>query len=181
MDLRLIVLLAASLTATAAPVQVPKPFPKPGQPQPATPAPQQPPAAPGKTSAVPAAPADASEPADGSLGVQIYPAAQFITSYDAGKGQRYYLYGTLAPYADIVQFYRNVLRQRGEEVFEVPPVHQFDIGRFREETMAFPPSVTVKDFTWGGSAGYLNPKLGAKPERYPTIIQIVPNPPAPPK
>jgi hypothetical protein len=160
---------------------VPKPFPKPGQPQPATPAPQQPPVAPAKTPSNVAPPTDASEPADGSLGVQIYPAAQFITSYNAGKGQRYYLYGTLAPYADIVQFYRNVLRQRGEEVFEVPPVHQFDIGRFREETMAFPPSVTVKDFTWGGSAGYLNPKLGAKPERFPTIIQIVPNPPAPPK
>jgi hypothetical protein len=61
-------------------------------------------------------------------------------------------------------------------VFEEPPVHQFDIGRFREETMAFPPSVTVKDYTWGGSAGYLNPRRSAQPERYKTIIQIVPAP-----
>ena len=45
---------------------------------------------------------------------------------------------------------------------------EFDIGRFREETMAFPPSVTVKDYTWGGSAGYLNPKRGAQPQRFPT-------------
>jgi hypothetical protein len=43
--------------------------------------------------------------------------------------------------------------------------------------MAFPPSVTVKDYTWGGGAGYLNPKPGGKPSRFPTIIQIVPNPP----
>jgi hypothetical protein len=53
----------------------------------------------------------------------------------------------------------------------------FDIGRFREETMAFPPSVTVKDYTWGGSAGYLNPKEGGEPARFKTIIQIVPAPP----
>ena len=38
------------------------------------------------------------------------------------------------------------------------PTHVFEIGRFREETMAFPPGVTVKDYTWNGSAGYLNPK-----------------------
>jgi hypothetical protein len=53
------------------------------------------------------------------------------------------------------------------------------VGRFREETMAFPPGVSVKDYTWGGSAGYLNPKLVAKPERYRTIIQIVPAPAGP--
>ena len=184
MDPRLIVMLAATVMASAAFAQVPKPFPKPGQPPTATvpaPAPQQPPVATPTTRATPAPPKDASEPAQGSLGVQIYPAAQFITSYDAGKGQRYYLYGTMASFADIVQFYRNTLKQRGELVFEEPPVHQFDIGRFREETMAFPPSVTVKDYTWGGSAGFLNPKLGAKPERFPTIIQVVPNPPAPPR
>jgi hypothetical protein len=40
--------------------------------------------------------------------------------------------------------------------------------------MAFPPSVTIKDFTWGGSAGFLNPNKGGSPERFPTVIQIVP-------
>jgi hypothetical protein len=69
------------------------------------------------------------------------------------------------------------LKQRGELVFEAPAIHMFEIGRFREETMAFPPSVTVKDYTWGGSQGYLNPKRGAKPARFSTIIQIVPVPP----
>jgi len=43
--------------------------------------------------------------------------------------------------------------------------------------MAFPPSVTVKDYMWGGSLGYLNPKADAKPARFKTVIQIVPLPP----
>ncbi len=75
------------------------------------------------------------------------------------------------------RYYRNTLKQRGELVYEQPALHQFDIGRFREESMAFPPSVTVKDYTFGGTGGYLNPKRGATPARFATIIQIVPNPP----
>ncbi len=50
----------------------------------------------------------------------------------------------------------------------------FEVGRFREETMAFPPGVTVKDYGWAGQLGYLNPKRGAEPARFKTIIQIVP-------
>jgi hypothetical protein len=102
----------------------------------------------------------------------------FLTSYDAGRGQRFYLFGVSLSYVEAVNYYRTVLKQRGEELFTSPPTHQFEIGRFREETMAFPPSVTVKDFTWGGSAGYVNPIRGGKPERFPTIIQIVPAPAA---
>jgi len=64
----------------------------------------------------------------------------------------------------------------GDEVFEQPPTHMFQIGRFRDETMAFPPGVTVKDWTWGGSAGYPNPRPGAQPARFATIIMIVPAP-----
>jgi len=163
-------LLVTSLV-TSATAQVPQPFPKPGAP--GTTPPVAAPSAPPETVA-PAAPQSAAEPAAGSLGVAIYPAAQFITSYDAGMGQRYYLYGTNAPFAEIVQYYRNTLKQRGELVYEQPAVHQFDLGRFRDETMAFPPSVTVKDYTFGGTGGYLNPKRGANPARFPTIIQIVP-------
>ena len=44
----------------------------------------------------------------------------------------------------------------------------FEVGRFREETMAFPPGVTIKDWTSGGSPGYPNPKPGAQPARFPT-------------
>lgn len=170
-------------TVTLAGQAVPQPFPKPGQPQtPQTPVSPLPPS--GKvTPAQPVAPpAQAgSEPAEGSLGLPVYPTAQFITSYDAGKGQRYYLYGTTATFAEMVQYYRTMLKQRGELVFEQPPVHQFDVARFREETMAFPPGVTIKDYTWGGLGGYLNPKRGAQPARFPTVIQIVPAPPLIPR
>jgi hypothetical protein len=100
-------------------------------------------------------------------------------SYDAGRGQRYYIYGATAPFADVVMYYRTQLDERGSLVFKEPPTHMFEVGRFRDETMAFPPGVTVKDWTWGGSAGYLNPKPKGQPERFPTIVMIVP--PSPPE
>jgi hypothetical protein len=162
------------LAACALLAQTPQPFPKvgpPSQPAPAAP----PPAA--QTVQPPGQPIDPdAAPTEASLGVPIYPGAEFLVSYDAGRNQRYYLFGTNAGFVEIVNYYRNVLKQRGELVYEAPGVHQFDIGRFREETMAFPPSVTVKDYTWGGSAGYLNPKRGKQPARFKTVIQIVPNP-----
>jgi hypothetical protein len=109
------------------------------------------------------------------LGAPIYPSAVYLTSYDAGRGQRFYIFGVEAPFADMVNYYRTVLKTRGDELFEAPPTHFFETGRFRDETMAFPPSVTIKDFTYGGAAGY--PRGGpGKPERFPTIIQIVANP-----
>jgi hypothetical protein len=126
------------------------------------------------------APAPASGPTEAELGIPIYPAAQFLASYDAGRGQRYYLFGVTLGFAEAVTYYRTVLRQRGNVVFEAPATHVFEIGRFRENEMAFPPSVTVKDYTWGGSAGYPNPVLRGEPERFPTIIQIVPPPPGMP-
>jgi hypothetical protein len=121
------------------------------------------------------------DPREITLGTTLYPSAQFVASYDAGRGQRYYLFGTEADFLQIVTYYKTMLKQKGELVFDEPPVHMFEVGKFREETMAFTPSVTVKDYTWGGSQGYLNPKRGATPARFKTIIQIVPAPPAPPK
>ena len=106
----------------------------------------------------------------------IYPTAVFLRSYDAGRGQRYYVYGVGSPFTEMVNYYKNVLKEKGNLVFEIPPTHVFEIGKFREETMAFPPSVTVKDYTFSGSAGYPNPRPGQKPERFPTLIQIVPPP-----
>ena len=153
--------------------QSPQPFPKvgpPSAPPPTTQAPGRPVVQPPTTAAVDPNAA----PSEATLGAPIYPGAEFLTSYDAGQGQRYYLFGTNAGFVEIVNYYRTVLKQKGELVYEAPGVHQFDIGRFREETMAFPPSVTVKDYTWGGSAGYLNPKRGKQPARFKTIIQIVP-------
>src|ERR671910_490085 len=76
--------------------------------------------------------------------------------------------------AEVVAFYKTVLRQRGFFVFETPPTHSFEVGRFRAETMNYPPGVTVKDFTSSGSPGYPNPRPGAQPARFPTVVQIVP-------
>ena len=167
------VVLSLAAIAGRALAQTPSPFPRPGSAERS--APQAPP--PARPAAPPPrqpAPAPDAEPTEQTLGVPIYPGAQFITSYDAGRGQRYYLFGTNASFADLVNYYRNVLKQKGELVYDEPPIHEFDVGRFREETMAFPPGVTVKDYTWGGSQGYLNPKRGAEPARFKTIIQIVP-------
>lgn len=154
--------------------QTPQPFPKvgpPSQPPPNAPPPARP------AAQAPAAPIDpTAAPTEATLGVPIYPGAEFLASYDAGQGQRYYLFGTNAGFVEMVNYYKTVLKQKGELIYEAPGVHQFDIGRFREESMAFPPSVTVKDYTWGGAAGYLNPKRGAQPARFKTVIQIVPIP-----
>ena len=160
--------------------QGPAPFPRPTDPQkpgaqaPAKVEPPQKPAA-----ALP--PQAVVPPTDAMLGLPIFPAAEFIAAYDAGRGQRYYLFGTNNSFAQIVEYYKTVLKQRGELVYDEPPIHMFEVGRFREETMAFPPGVTVKDYAWAGSLGYLNPKRGAEPARFRTIIQIVPAPPGTPK
>ncbi len=104
----------------------------------------------------------------------LYPGAQFLASFAAGRGQRFYLFGSTASFVDIVAFYRTVLRQKGELVVDAPATHEFDVGRFREETMAFPPGVTIKDFQSQISQGYPNPRPGGQPARFPTVIQIVP-------
>lgn len=151
--------------------QTPQPFPRPGT-QPAPSTPQQPaPAQPARQ-----APADPNAPTEATLGVPIYPTAQFIASYDAGRGQRFYIFGAAAGFTELVNYYRTTLKERGNFVFEEPATHMFEIGRFRDETMAFPPGVTIKDYTYGGSKGYPNPRRPANPERFPTIIMIVPPP-----
>ena len=178
----LVFMLAIGLAITAA-AQTPQPIPRPGGSRPqqptATTAPQTPAAAPAPAPAQPAStPQQSAAPSAATLGLPLYPTAQYLGSYDAGRGQRYYMYGTAAAYAEVVAYYRAQLKDKGDLVFEQPPTHMFQVGKFREETMAFPPGVTVKDWTWGGSQGYPNPKLGGQPARYPSIIMIVPVPPA---
>jgi hypothetical protein len=141
-------------------------------PPPAT-APKQP--AP-SNDAQPAQPATAAEaaPSEAMLGVPVFPGAQFIRSYDAGRGQRYYIFGSAASFVDLVAYYRTMLKDKGELVYEVPATHEFDVGKYNENTMAFPPGVTIKDFQSDISQGYPNPKPGGQPARFPTLIQIVP-------
>jgi hypothetical protein len=176
----LTVLLAATVGASG---QTPQPFPRPSTaappqasaPEPAAPHPQAPP--PEMPQAIQATPADSEVPTEATLGFPIYPTAQFIASYDAGRAQRYYLFGTTAPYDGLISYYRTLLDERGDQVFDEPPTYMFEVGRFRDETMAFPPGVTIKDWTWN-SAGYPNPTVGAEPARFSSIIMIVPEPPA---
>src|SRR5215217_6824329 len=144
--IRFAVLPLTAVVCVSASAQTPAPFPRPGQPPVA-----RPPVAAPEAPQPPVPPETAGEPSEASLGVPMYPGAQFVASYDAGMGQRYYLFGTVADFAQIVAYYRTTLKQKGDVVFEEPPVHMFEIGRYREESMAMAPSVTVKDYTWGGS------------------------------
>jgi hypothetical protein len=178
--LRPALFLTVSLGVHAiAAAQTPLPFPKPADPQ--RPASQTPPKIDPPSAPRAAAKPDPAAPSEATLGLPIYPSAEFVGSFDAGRGQRYYLFGTNAPFLQIVDYYKNVLKQKGELVYNEPPIHMFEVGRFREESMAFPPGVTVKDYTWAGSLGYLNPKRGAEPARFKTIIQIVPAPAGAPR
>jgi len=171
-----VTLLLAAALAQQPPA--PQPFPRGGaQPsRPAAPAPTQPVETPTQPPPPATPPRPDSAPGEPQLGVQLYPGAQFLASYDAGRGQRYYLFGSTASFLDIVTFYRTELKQKGELVFDLPATHQFDLARFREETMAFPPSVTVKEFQSQVSQGYPNPRPNGEPARFPTVIQIVPPP-----
>jgi hypothetical protein len=160
-----VLFLCVLVVPSAAQPPSPRPFPQPTRPAPTAPAPAAPAAA---------APAAAQPPTEATLGVPIYPGAQFIASYDAGRGQRYYIFGSAGSFVELVTYYRTILKQKGELVYDVPATHEFDVGRYREETMAFPPGVTIKDFQSDVSQGYPNPKPGGQPARFPTIIQIVP-------
>jgi len=168
-----------TVTAVA---QTPRPFPTPPRSGTAAPVPPPQPAPPQQPAPPPADQTpNIDAPTETALGAPIYPTAQFLVAYDAGLGQRYYMFGARASFNEIVNYYKTILKQKGELVFDQPATHTFEIGRFREETMAFPPGVTVKDFTFGGSEGYINPKPNGTPKRFPTIIQIVPAPAAEPR
>src|SRR6185503_4612705 len=77
--------------------QTPQPFPKPGTAKPAPTAPATPASPPATQTVLPpqqsGAPGANDVPTETSLGVPIYPGAEFLTSFDATRGQRYYLFG----------------------------------------------------------------------------------------
>ena len=183
--MRRVVVSAIFFTALAAPsgAQTPQPFPGAGVRPPAPAAPTtRTPAPPESAASTPAPPAaqgaapDANGPSAVVVGFSVFPGAQFLGGYDAGKGQHYYLYGVTAPYLEVVKWYQTQLRDRGDQVFAEPATHTF-AQRFREESMAFPPGVTVKDWTTGGAKGFPNPKAGGQPPRFSVVIMIVPPPP----
>lgn len=187
--MRLVLSLSVLLMITAAASgQTPRPFPSPSTtppPRAAAPVQEAPPSQvpppdvqpPTQTALTPV---DTGVPTEATLGFPIYPTAQFIGSYDAGRAQRYHVFGTTAPFDALVAYYQTLLEERGNRVFAEPPTHMFEVGRFRDETMAFPPGVTIKDWTWG-SEGYPNPAPGGEPARFPSIVVIVPAPPLVPE
>ena len=152
--------LAAATTLTAQ--QAPRPFPgAPARPAGQTPASQ------------PAADITQAAPAvDPTVGVPLYPGAVLIGKFEANPAQPFYLYGTTSAYANVVEYYRQVLKDRGRQLFG-GPMHQFDLGRFRRETMALQPALTVKDYTWNGREGYVHVD-GNEVTKFPTVIQVVP-------
>jgi hypothetical protein len=159
--------------------QTPQPFPRADRPARDTPTPVEsarPQTPVDRTGAAqPSAPAGMDAPSAAAVGFPVYPNAQFLVSYEAGKGQRYYLYGSLTGFEELVKYYQTILKDRGARVYDDPGTHLF-AQRFREDTMAFPPGVTIKDWTSGGSQGFPHPRLGGTPERFPTVIMIVPPP-----
>jgi hypothetical protein len=169
------------LAAASAWGQTPQPFPRAERPSPdiAAPAETARPQGPVTAAAAPQGPAPPGmdAPSAATVGFPVYPNAQFLASYDAGKGQRYYLYGSLTAFEELVKYYQTALRDRGARVYDDPGTHLF-AQRFREESMAFPPGVTIKDWTSGGSRGFPHPRLGGTPERFPSVIMIVPPPQA---
>ena len=118
-------LKSAYVLAIALAAQTPQPFPKPGEPKTAPPAQQQPVpppvAAPGPSSRPPAG-----IPTEATLGVSIYPGAEFLSSYDAGRGQRYYLFGTTAGFLEIAEVIRSAAaaEENHQATTEQQPVHR---------------------------------------------------------
>ena len=103
----------------------------------------------------------------------INPSAEFLEMVDVGRGQRCYLFGTNATFTEMVAYYKQVLKDGGRELFKAPAMQQFDLGKFQEQTMAYQPSVVVKDYAFGNAEGYLHIE-GTKEKRFKTVIQIVP-------
>lgn len=152
-----------------APPPVPPPVPKPFPGAVPTPPPDSKPVS-GKTEKpTPAAPVINAQPGN----TPIHPRAELLDAFDAGQGQQYIVYGTDLLYATVVEYYKQLLRSGGTEIFRAPAMHRFDLGRFDENTMAYPPSIVIKDYTWNGSPGYLHVN-GSTEKRYRTIIQVVP-------
>lgn len=187
----LLVVTSVTMSSAQSGVPVPRPFPgAPAPPASSTPPPaaapvvtpqapavttqagSQPAAAPQTAGAPASAPATTADPTLAGVPA-IYPTAEYLENVDAGSGQRYYLYGTDAAFAEIVSYYRTVLKNGGREIYRIPAVHQFDLGRFDDNRMAYPPSVVIKDYAGGTTTGYLHVS-GTTEKRYKTVIQIVP-------
>ena len=99
------------------------------------------------------------------------------TSYDAGRGQRYLSVRDSAAVRRCSWRITGRCSSRGATLFTKLRRHISSTSAgSTNDTMAFPPGVTIKDFQSDLSQGFPNPKPGGQPARFPTIIQIVPVP-----
>jgi hypothetical protein len=175
LGLTLVALVAVNVAAQQQPPPPPRPFPRSGgSPPPASPPPSTPAPVP-SSAAAPASRALPDVPTDASLGVPgiVYASSEFLESVDLGRGQRGYFFGSMTTFAELVAYYKQVLKDGGRELFKAPAMQQFDLGRFDERTMATQPAVVVKDYAVG--EGYLH-VTGTQSKRFRTVIQIVPMP-----
>jgi len=78
--------------------------------------------------------------------------ARYLASYDRRDGQTYCLYGSTQTFADVVTYYRTVLKDRGELVFDAPATHMFEVGSSGDRGR-LSARVTVKDYNLDGSPG----------------------------
>jgi hypothetical protein len=161
------------------PVPVPRPFPGAAAPPVSTRPADAKPAEPQAPTAIRPATsssgscASGAAPTEATLMVRVPPTAEYLESFDAGRGQCFHLFGTNDAYADVVQYFRSLQLKGARELFRDPPMQQFELGRYDDRSMAFPPSLVVKDYTWNNSEGYPFVK-GTTQKRFKTIIQIVP-------
>ena len=110
---RACLMAAVVVAASTLSAQTPQPFPRPNTPstqKPPAPVAPQAPLAP----QAPSSGAASGAPTEAMLGAPLYPSAVYLTSYDAGRGQRFYLFGVSVPYAELVAYYKTVLKQKGD-------------------------------------------------------------------
>ncbi len=165
---------AAQTTPPPTQTPLPRPTPFPG----ATPPPASSPAQPSKPADPSARPTVTVSGDLGSIdpklaGIAGYPGAELLDTFDAGKNQRLFMFGTNDTYDAVVTFYKNQLKKSGEEVSRTPRIQQIDLANFDANSMAQRPSVIVKDYTWPDTAGYLH-VAGTTEKRFKTLIQIIP-------
>ncbi len=152
------------------PTQTPVPKPFPGA---QTPVSTAKPTAPTPT---PAAGAQNWSAVDPSLaGVPPYQGAEFLGSFDAGRGQRLFVFGTNDDYAEVVRVYKTLFRKSGVEVSRTPRIQQFDFDRasFDSNTQQRP-SVLVKDYAWPQPTDAYVHVAGTVEKRFRTLIQVIP-------
>jgi hypothetical protein len=166
--------LSASLAAFQTPpaqTPPPKPTPFPGSGTTAKPAP--PPTATPTASASVAGESDLGLVDPRLAGIAAYPGAEFLAAYDAGTGQKLFVFGTNETYEAVTAFYKTQFKKSGDEVSKQPRIQEFDLGAFNSSTMSQRPGVIVKDYTVPDPDGYLHVS-GTTQKRFKTLIQIIP-------